>query len=117
MRDERAHKGVARRHPALSVRSTRRGGPCLRTAPLAYTLRAPTNMIRRFGLVMVSIGVFTSARGALTLEQRALRRHRQGHRSRSAVNRTPRHLSVSVSEGVRSLLLSDFAFIPQTNIT
>ena len=47
VRDERAHKGVARRHPALGVRSTRRGGPCLRTAPLAYTLRAPTNIVDR----------------------------------------------------------------------
>ncbi len=43
VRDERAHKGVARRHPPLGVPSPRRGGLCLRTAPLACTLRAPTN--------------------------------------------------------------------------
>ena len=47
VRDERAHKAVARRHPPLDVPSTHRDGPCLRTAPLAFTLRAPTNTMNR----------------------------------------------------------------------
>ena len=98
-KDERAHKGVARRYSPLGVPSTYQGGPCLRKAPLAYTLRAPTN--DPFVLLSIACPLSTNLRRSCSI---AL----DDRRGKRGVQVWQRAASMSKRQGI-SATHSDFS--------